>query len=50
MYLSIYVIDANNVILEARLYVIKNIKTSIILGNNVLDVLQNKISFYLYNK
>ncbi len=36
IYLSIYIIDANNVILEARLYIIKNIKIDIILDNNVL--------------
>jgi len=38
IYLSIYVIDANNVILEARLYIIKSIKIDIILDNNVLDI------------
>jgi len=50
MHLSIYIIDANDVILKARLYITNNIKIDIILDNNVLDMSQNKISLYLYNK
>ncbi len=50
MYLSIYIIEINKVILEARLYITKDIKVEIILDNNVLEVFQNKISPYLYNK
>jgi len=50
IYLSIYIIEINKVILEARLYITKDIKVEIILDNNVLEVFQNKISSYLYNK
>jgi sucrose-6-phosphate hydrolase SacC (GH32 family) len=50
IYLSIYIIEINKVILEARLYITKDIKVEIILDNNVLEVFQNKISPYLYNK
>jgi len=50
MHLSIYIIDANKVILEARLYVTKDIKTDVILNNNILELSQNKISLYLYSK
>lgn len=38
MHLSIYIIDVNEVILKARLYVIKDIKVVIILVNNILKV------------
>jgi len=50
MHLSIYIIDANKVVLEARFYVTKDIKADIILGNNVLELSQNKINLYLYSK
>jgi len=50
IYLSIYVIDVNEIIFETRLYVTKSIKVKIILNNNVLEVSQNKINLHLYNK
>lgn len=50
MHLSIYIIDVNKIILQTRLYVTKDIKASIILGNNVLEISKNKISLHLYNK
>jgi len=50
MHLSIYIIDANKVVLEARLYVTKDIKAGVILDNNILELSQNKISLYLYSK
>ena len=50
IYLSIYVIDVNEIIFETCLYVTKSIKVKIILNNNVLEVSQNKINLHLYNK
>jgi len=50
IYLSIYIIDANKVIFEARFYVTKDIKTDVILNNNILELSQNKINLYLYSK
>ncbi len=50
IHLSIYIIDVNEVILKARLYVTKDIKVEIILDNDVLEVSQNKISLHLHNK
>jgi hypothetical protein len=50
MQLLIYVLDVNEIILQACLYVIKSIKTSIILDNDVLEMFKNKISLHLYNK
>jgi len=50
IHLFIYIIDANKIILQTRLYITKDIKTSIILGNNVLGISKNKISLHLYNK
>jgi len=38
IYLSIYIVDINKIILEVRLYITKNIKTKIILDNNILEV------------
>jgi len=38
IYLSIYIVDINKIILKARLYIIKNIKTRVILNNNILEV------------
>jgi len=38
IHLSIYIIDANEVILEARLYITKDIKADVIFDNNVLEV------------
>ncbi len=49
MHLSIYIIDVNKV-LEVRSYIIKDIKASIILDNNILEVSKNKISLHLYSK
>jgi len=50
MYLSIYIIDVNKVVLKARSYVTKDIKIDIILGNNVLEMSKNKINLHLYSK
>jgi len=50
MYLSIYVIDVNEVVLEARSYITKDIKIDIILDNDVLEMFKNKISLHLHNK
>ena len=50
IYLSIYIVDANKVILETRFYVTKDIKTDVILDNNVLELPHNKINLYLHNK
>jgi len=38
MHLSIYIVDINKVVLEARLYVTKDIKASVILDNNALEL------------
>ncbi len=38
IHLSIYIIDINEIVLEARLYVIKDIKADVILGNDVLEL------------
>jgi hypothetical protein len=50
MHLSIYIIDVNKVVLEVRSYITKDIKASIILDNNILEVSKNKIGLYLYSK
>jgi hypothetical protein len=50
IHLFIYIIDINKVVLEARSYVTKDIKASIILDNNVLEISKNKINLYLYSK
>jgi sucrose-6-phosphate hydrolase SacC (GH32 family) len=50
MHLSIYVIDVNEVVLEARSYITKDIKIDIILDNDVLEMFKNKISLHLHNK
>jgi len=50
MHLFIYVIGVNEVVLEARSYVTKDIKTSIILDNDVLEMSKNKISLHLHSK
>jgi len=38
IYLSIYIVNINEVVLEARLYVIKSIKASVILDNDILEL------------
>jgi len=38
MHLSIYIVDINKVVLEARLYITKDIKASVILDNNALEL------------
>ncbi len=38
IYLSIYIIDANKVVLEVCFYIIKEIKSDIILKNNILEL------------
>jgi len=50
IYLSIYIINVNKVVLEARSYITKDIKIDIILDNNILEITKNKISLYLYSK
>ncbi len=50
MYLSIYVVEVDKIILEACFYIIKDIKVDITLDNNVLEMSLNKISLYLYSK
>jgi len=50
MYLFIYVVDIDEVVLQARSYVTKSIKVDVILGNDVLELLQNRINLYLYSK
>ena len=49
MYLIIYLIDFN-ITLQTRPYVIKSIKFDLILGNDVLELPQNKISLHLHSK
>jgi hypothetical protein len=50
IYLSIYIIEVNKIVLEVCFYIIKDIKINIILDNNILEISLNKISFYLYSK
>jgi len=50
IYLFIYVVDIDEVVLQARSYVTKSIKVDVILGNDVLELLQNRINLYLYSK
>jgi len=50
MHLSIYVIDIDKVVFQARSYVIKSIKADVILGNDVLELSQNRINLHLYSK
>jgi len=50
MHLSIYIIDIDEVVLQARSYVTKSIKVDIILDNDVLELSQNRISLHLHSK
>ena len=50
MHLIIQLIDFKGVMLQARSYVIKDIKADLILDNDVLELPQNKISLHLHSK
>ena len=50
MHLTIQLVDFKDVTLQARLYIIKDIKAGLILGNDVLGLSQNKISLHLHSK
>jgi len=50
MHSFIYIVNINKVVLEAHLYVTRDIKANVILNNNVLELSQNYISLHLYSK